>query len=825
MSIRRKASSYLFVIIFICSAFGIQPPQTARAANITVDGITCTLIDAIIAANTNTATNGCPAGSGADVITLNANVTLTGPYTSSTDIGGGQAGLPDITSDITIQAGTGSLIQRNGTLGTSTPFRIFYVASGGSLTLDGIAVTNGYIAGANRTTTGEDAYGGGIYVAANGALTLRSSTVSNNTIVGGTGTGIDSNTGDGGHGSGGHAFGAGIYNAGNGTVTNSIVSNNEVYGGDGVGGEGGGPVGDGGTGYGGSGNGGGIANTGTITLTNNMIADNIAAGGEATGRAFPEIAQGGTARGGGFYNSGTTAVDGNTLSNNTATGGATGGFSSYVAGGDGTGGGLFNSGTLSVLTNSTVSGNSVAGGTTGAGGSATPGTGSGGGIYNTTQPISASHLTILMNTADAGNAIWTNSSVSLAASIAGTACVGVVDSGAGDNLGNTSCTGATINIGTDIDGTLRDNGCITSLPDGSCVLTHALLDSVGNPAIDSAATCPASGLDERGLPRDTACDVGAYEDSSVSDVDVSVQKFVALAAGGDYDGDGQVDAGDEIAYTLFITNAGLVTSPGTIITDSLPAEVIGASWSAVLTDGASGTTNGSGDINESITLPAGATAIYTIIGTVSAAATGQTVSNTASAAVNAVLTDIDPTNNTGTVDFVVGETVLPTCETCTSNGSASDDVDYIRKTVDNAYPAAGDTVTYTITAHNPKSIPLTEVVIYDVFDDRLERPTLVSTTHGTGTFTGDTLIVSGFTLQPDESATIIVSAVVSGSFQVGNVIPNAAILESPNASIHVSNLVLLGSSTAGNDGYALMAEGVIGAANALPQTGYAPGED
>ena len=68
-----------------------------RAASITVDKSsdddtngTCTLWDAITAANTDTATNGCAAGSGADTITLGVNITL-------------EDHLPDITSEITIE--------------------------------------------------------------------------------------------------------------------------------------------------------------------------------------------------------------------------------------------------------------------------------------------------------------------------------------------------------------------------------------------------------------------------------------------------------------------------------------------------------------------------------------------------------------------------------------------------------------------------------------------------------------------------------------------------------------------------------------------------
>lgn len=131
--------------------------------------------------------------------------------------------------------------------------------------------------------------------------------------------------------------------------------------------------------------------------------------------------------------------------------------------------------------------------------------------------------------------------------------------------------------------------------------------------------------------------------------------------------------------------------------------------------------------------------------------------------------------------------------------SIGGDVEFVFKTVDNPLAQVGQTVTYTIRAHNPKTIPLTQVVIYDVFDARLVSPRLISTTHGAGVFDGNTLTVSGFTLQPSEEAIIVVSAQI-GSLQAGEVIPNAAILESPDASVHVSNLALVGSVARANGG-------------------------
>ena len=100
-----------------------------QAASITVDKSadedvngTCSLADAITAANTDTATNGCTAGSGADTITLGVNITLD-DY------------LPDITSEITIEGA-------NYDIDGNDEYQIFYVDEG-VLTINSITLTGG----------------------------------------------------------------------------------------------------------------------------------------------------------------------------------------------------------------------------------------------------------------------------------------------------------------------------------------------------------------------------------------------------------------------------------------------------------------------------------------------------------------------------------------------------------------------------------------------------------------------------------------------------------------------------------------------------------
>ena len=105
----------LTLVLFLCIA-------PALATDYTLDE-NCTLADAIRAANADEERGECPAGEGADSITLSADITLEGE-------------LPRVLSEITID-GAGFTISGN------EQFRIFYVDSGGALTLQNIHLTAG----------------------------------------------------------------------------------------------------------------------------------------------------------------------------------------------------------------------------------------------------------------------------------------------------------------------------------------------------------------------------------------------------------------------------------------------------------------------------------------------------------------------------------------------------------------------------------------------------------------------------------------------------------------------------------------------------------
>jgi hypothetical protein len=459
--------------IALLLALGQHP---GLAATIPVGGA-CTLIGAITAANTDTATGGCPPGNGADTIMLPPASTQT--LTEVNNETYGPTGLPVIRSAITI-AGNGSTIVRDS---EAPEFRLVVVHSTGDLTLQETTVSGGVssirVNGDDTSYSGK--YGGGV---ANFGGTL---TVTNSTITG--------NAGDSGGGVANRSGtlivtnstisdnfandfpGGGVANfGGTVTVTNSTISGNYTY----------------------QDEGGGIANRGgTLTVTNSIITGNRVSLGE----------------GGGIFNGeGTLTVQNSTISDNDNDGGSGGG----VANRSGTvtitnstitgnyaynGGGVVNSGGTVTITNSTITGNF------------TGSLGAGGGV------VSAGTLTLARtlvagNTAPTGPEIHNDGTV-LANNhnlfgVDGTAGVEGFSPGATDIV-----PPAGVLLPDILTPTLAFHGGFTQ--------THALVP--GSPAIDAGgpACFDANGAplltDQRGKPRPVdgdgngtaACDIGAFE--------------------------------------------------------------------------------------------------------------------------------------------------------------------------------------------------------------------------------------------------------------------------------------------------------------------------
>ena len=481
-------------LLIISGMMGEITPELALASltvTITSDTIAddgqCSLREAIIAANTDSAFHGCPAGNGADTINFSSSLPL--PATFSLTLTGGDeddalTGDLDLYGNLTISG----LGMSNIILDGNAADRVLDIHSGAHINLSGLTIQNGSPPGAGD--------GGGIRNA--GLLIISNSHVKNNhaggifndgglvqlnsvDITGTTaGYGMENiNHGDlsydGGQISGNQ--GGGLYNDNsNATLSNLSILNNTSGGG----------VRSSGfsltklnidhtliSGNTSSANGGGVFNEGigaVADISDTRITANIAiaTGGGVSNNGLMTITsstldQNRARAGGGIdHGGGQLKLINDTISNNTALD---------------NGGGLYNRSAATAL-NLTLTGNQ------------SDGLGTGGNIFNDTAQLAISN-TIVANSAVDGNCF--NSE-------------GAIHSG-GHNLedGN-SCdfTDLTDMVNTmPLLGPLQDNGGATP--------THAL--NSNSPAIENGDNdlCPL--IDQRGIsrPQGLSCDIGAYE--------------------------------------------------------------------------------------------------------------------------------------------------------------------------------------------------------------------------------------------------------------------------------------------------------------------------
>ncbi|HZP66895.1 MAG TPA: hypothetical protein VFB32_11350, partial [Rudaea sp.] len=149
------------------------------------------------------------------------------------------------------------------------------------------------------------------------------------------------------------------------------------------------------------------------------------------------------------------------------------------------------------------------------------------------------------------------------------------------------------------------------------------------------------------------------------------------------DGVTSVTAGGSTTYTITASNAGPSNATGATVADTFPASET-CTWTCVGAGGGTCTASGSGNINDTVNLPAGGSTTYTASCTISAAASG-TIANTATVAAPAGLTDSNPGNNTAT-------------DSDTVNAAPGANVSGT-KTVSGSF-TPGSAVTYTIVLSN-----------------------------------------------------------------------------------------------------------------------------
>src|SRR4029077_6656729 len=85
--------------------------------------------------------------------------------------------------------------------------------------------------------------------------------------------------------------------------------------------------------------------------------------------------------------------------------------------------------------------------------------------------------------------------------------------------------------------------------------------------------------------------------------------------------------GGSVTYTITASNAGPSSATGSTVADPFPASLT-CTWTCVGAGGGTCTASGSGNLNDTVSLPSGGSVTYTASCMISASATG-TLSNTA----------------------------------------------------------------------------------------------------------------------------------------------------------------------------------------------------
>jgi uncharacterized repeat protein (TIGR01451 family) len=301
-------------------------------------------------------------------------------------------------------------------------------------------------------------------------------------------------------------------------------------------------------------------------------------------------------------------------------------------------------------------------------------------------------------------------------------------------------------------GTGNINDSNVNLPSGSSITytVHGTVSAAGGTLTNTASvTAPAS-----------VADLLAGNNSSTDTDAVYVQADLQVT---NTDNQTTLAAGAADTYTIVVSNAGPAAVTGASLTDSFPASLAGITFTATASGGATGfTASGSGNLNETVNLPAGSSITYTLIGTINPAVTG-TLINTAAVTAPVGVNDPNLANNAATdTDTLFTQADLQ-----------------ITNTDNQTSAVPGTTETYTIVVTNAGPSNISGASITDSLPAALTGATYTATATGGATgYTASgagnlnqtvnlpsgsaiTYTVSG-TINPAATGTLVNAATVTG---------------------------------------------------------------
>jgi uncharacterized repeat protein (TIGR01451 family) len=317
---------------------------------------------------------------------------------------------------------------------------------------------------------------------------------------------------------------------------------------------------------------------------------------------------------------------------------------------------------------------------------------------------------------------------SLPAGITGDTWTAVASSGA--SVASASGTG---NIATTV-----------NLTSGSTVTftVTATVSSTASGSVANTATVTApTGVNDADTANNTATDtLSLTADLSVTNTDNSNPAGTAIP-------------GNQVVYTVVVSNAGPSDVTGATVTDDLPAGISSDTWSATASSGASvNQASGTGNVFTTVDLPSGAIVTFTITATIDPAATG-TLQATATIGAPSGIVDPVTTNNSATDTL----TLVPTGDlstTITDNSNPSGTV------------TAGGQVVYTVVVSNAGPSTATGAAVTDTPPAGFTSESwtaVASTGASVDTASGTSSISTGVTLAPGSSVTFTVTAMLSPS--------------------------------------------------------------